>query len=161
MLRSCKVLPLIGVLLVFTGIQKENSDKEGVHIHPQYLLDGFREVVDDCNLAEIDFSGGRFTWEKGKDHDPIQLDLYNVQFSKKQFRFKFENTWLREPNFRGEVTKHWDGLPRLQLLPKLISISSFMAKWGRIFFHKFKDKLCKQKEIVNTLASRTDEDSIN
>lgn len=172
------------------------SDKEGVHDHPQFLMDGFKVGVIDCNLVDIDLSGGRFTWEKGKgtanwvkerldrafatdqwwqlfplcnlsvdhvvysDHDPIQLDLYNVKLAKKQFRFKFENTWLKEPSFRGDVKKHWDELPPLQLLPKLISISSFIAKWGRNFFHKFKEKLCKQKEVVNALSSKVDEISI-
>lgn len=80
--------------------------------------------------------------------------------SRKEFRFKFENTWLREPSFRGDVKEYWDSLPRLQLLPKLVSMSSYMAKWGRNFFHKFRDKLCKQREVVNNLASKTDEESI-
>lgn len=172
------------------------SDKEGVHDHPQYLMDGFREAIVESGLTEIDLNGGRFTWERGKgtsnwvrerldrafasdnwwhfyplcklsvhhavysDHDPIQLELYNVSLTKKEFRFKFENTWLREPNFRGDVKGYWDSLPSLQLLPKLLSMSHFMAKWGRNFFHKFRDKLQKQKEIVSTLAEKTDEDSI-
>lgn len=68
------------------------------------------------------------------DHEPIVLDLCNVQVTKKQFRFKFENTWLREPEFHNEVKEHWESLPRSSLLPKLISISSFMAKWGVISF---------------------------
>ncbi|XP_074376806.1 uncharacterized protein LOC141718321 [Apium graveolens] len=125
------------------------SDKEGEHDHPQFLLDGFNEVISDCDLRELDLKGGRFTWEKGKgtsswvrerldrafttdqwwqlfplcnlcvshvvysDHDPIHLDLCNTKLTKKQFRFKFENTWLREPSFRGDVKKHWDELPRL------------------------------------------------
>lgn len=146
------------------------SDKSGVHNHPQHLLEGFGETIEDCGLIEIDLRGGSFTLEKGKgtdnwvrerldrafatsswwhlyplcnlvvhhiiysDHDPINLELHSTTFSKKQFRFKFKNMWLREPNFRGEVKHYWDNLPRTHLLPKLISISSFMAKWGRNFF---------------------------
>ncbi|XP_074326831.1 uncharacterized protein LOC141664773 [Apium graveolens] len=172
------------------------SDKEGKHDHPQFLMHGFREAIVDSELVEIDLSGGRFTWEKGKgttnwvrerldrafasdtwwqlhplcklsvhhivysDHDPIQLELCNSNLSKKEFRFKFENTWLRKSSFRDEVNQYWDSLPLLQLMPKLISMSSYMAKWGRNFFHKFRDKLCKQREIVNALAQKTDEESI-
>lgn len=42
------------------------SDKEGVHDHPQFLMDGFNEAISDCDLMELDLKGGRFTWEKGK-----------------------------------------------------------------------------------------------
>lgn len=42
------------------------SDKAGVHKHPQYLLDDFRKTVEDCGLRDIDLRGGNFTWEKGK-----------------------------------------------------------------------------------------------
>lgn len=33
------------------------------------------------------------------DHEPIKLNLFNTSVTKKQFRFKFENTWLKESNF--------------------------------------------------------------
>lgn len=39
-------------------------------------------------------------------------------------------------------------------------MSTFLAKWGRNFFHKFRDKLQKQKVIVNALAEKMDEYSI-
>ena len=42
------------------------SDKKGINLHPQYLLDGFRNTVEDCHLLELDLSGGRFTWERGR-----------------------------------------------------------------------------------------------
>ncbi|KAL8097406.1 hypothetical protein AgCh_030510 [Apium graveolens] len=90
------------------------------------------------------------------DHDPIFLDLYNVSFSKKIFRFRFENTWLRESGFRKDVAGFWLGFPAVNILPKLILVSGFMARWGRNFFHKFRDKVKKQKEVLTSLADRTD-----
>lgn len=71
------------------------------------------------------------------DHEPIKLSLVNTAITKKDFRFRFENTWLKEANFHSDVSKFWRDLPSSHLLPKLISVSSFMAKWGRNFFHKF------------------------
>ncbi|XP_074368309.1 uncharacterized protein LOC141708536 [Apium graveolens] len=62
------------------------------------------------------------------DHDPIKLELLNTFISKKQFRFRFENTWLKESNFHKEVIGYWKKLPAVHLLPKLLAISSFMAK---------------------------------
>lgn len=95
------------------------------------------------------------------DHDPIKLDLYDVKVTKKQLRFKFENTWLREPNFHHEVRSHWEGLPSINLLPKLLDVSSFMARWGRNFFHKFKGKIAKQKAMLEMLAGKDDDESIH
>ncbi|XP_074347218.1 uncharacterized protein LOC141686055 [Apium graveolens] len=65
------------------------------------------------------------------DHDPLFLDLVNTSFSRKIFRFRFENTWLREPNFRKDVSDFWMDMPAINILPKLISVSGFMARWGR------------------------------
>lgn len=45
------------------------EDKEGVHPHPQALLEGFGRAVNDCELLELDLCGGRFTWEKSRDSD--------------------------------------------------------------------------------------------
>lgn len=35
-----------------------------------------------------------------------------------------------------------------------------MAKWGQNFFHKFRDKVKKQKEVLDVLVSRVDDEGI-
>lgn len=94
------------------------------------------------------------------DHDPIILETVSVSYSRKQFRFKFENTWLNEPTFKKEVSDYWLAIPSMHMLPKLLSVFSFMAKWGRNFFHKFRDKVKKQKEVLSALINRIDENGI-
>ncbi|XP_074377634.1 uncharacterized protein LOC141719152 [Apium graveolens] len=94
------------------------------------------------------------------DHDPIMLEPTHVEFSRKQFRFRFENTWLNELSFKEEVTRFWGNIPKIHLLPKLLSVSSFMARWGRMFFHKFRDKVKKQKEVIGELVNREDEEGV-
>lgn len=84
----------------------------------------------------------------------------NVDLSRKQFRFKFENTWLKEKDFHREVASYWKDLHPTHLLPKLLSVSSFMARWGRTFFHKFREKVKRQKDVVNNLVDYVDEDSV-
>lgn len=88
---------------------------------------------------------------------PILLDTVSSDYSRKNFRFRFENTWLNEPNFKKEVSEFWCTIPAIHVLPKLLSMSSFMAKWGRNFFHKFRDKLKRQKEVPDTLKNRSDD----
>lgn len=90
------------------------------------------------------------------DHDPICLELCYATFSRKNFMFKFENIWLKEPNFHAKVANYWKSLPTTHLLPKLISITSFMAEWGHKFFHKFRDKVKSQKRVIDDLVHKTD-----
>lgn len=142
------------------------SDKKGNCVHPQSLLDGFKQAIEDCGLIELDLMGGNYTWEKSRgkqewvrekldrafasaswwnlfplcklsvhhctysDHDPIKLDFFNTDHSKKRFRFRFENIWLKEENFHAEVSAHWKKLDPSSFLPKLLELSSFMEKWG-------------------------------
>lgn len=153
------------------------SDKKGNFVHPQYLINGFRNTTEGCQLYELMMTGGRFTWEKSRgtsswvrekldrgfatvnwcnkfpmfnlsvlhtsvsDHEPLLLELFKSDISRRSFRFRFENMWLREPGFINEVTEVWKTIPAIHLLPKLFEVSSFMARWGRSFFHKFRDKL--------------------
>lgn len=63
-------------------------------------------------------------------------------------------------NIKEEVTKFWKEIPKVHLLPKLLSVSSFMARWGRTFFHKFRDKVKKQKVVLCSLVDRNDEEGI-
>lgn len=50
------------------------------------------------------------------DHDPLLLVLFKVDISKKNFRFCFENMWLKDPNFTKEVTEVWKAIPVGHLL---------------------------------------------
>lgn len=75
------------------------------------------------------------------------LELCHTFFSRKSFSFKFENVWLKEPTFYTKVSQFWNQLPASHLLPKLLSTSLFMAKWGHRFFHKFRDKVKLQKKV--------------
>lgn len=79
---------------------------------------------------------------------------------KKEFRFKIENTWLKEKTFVRDVTTFWEDLPNTSFLPKLLSVSKYMKKRGHTFFNKFKEKLKAQKRIIEALKIRTDEEGI-
>ncbi|XP_031117628.1 uncharacterized protein LOC116021122 [Ipomoea triloba] len=39
------------------------ADKRGRLPHPEWLITGFREAVNDCGLRELPFDGHQFTWE--------------------------------------------------------------------------------------------------
>ncbi|XP_019164257.1 PREDICTED: uncharacterized protein LOC109160418 [Ipomoea nil] len=43
-----------------------HSEKQGTHPHPAALIEGFNDVLGDCQLMDLGMRGGRFTWEKGR-----------------------------------------------------------------------------------------------
>lgn len=90
------------------------------------------------------------------DHDPIQVELVSILISKRLFRFKFENMWLKDPSFVKEIKDYWLKIPTMHLLPKLVNVSTYMAKWGLVFFNKFREKVKRQKEVIGSLVDRTD-----
>lgn len=83
------------------------------------------------------------------DHDPVLLELFKTDLPKSKFRFRFENIWLKEKKFHEEVSSYWRKLDPMQFLPKLLELSNFMEKWGRKFFNKFREKIKKQKEVLD------------
>lgn len=48
----------------------------------------------------------------------------------------------------------------MHLLPKLNSVSRYMEKWGRDFFNKFKEKVRRQKLILDDLKNKNDDYSV-
>lgn len=53
------------------------NDKKGGRPYPQRLLQGFKEVLNDCDLVDMDLCGYPFTWERGvgtDKHIEIRLD---------------------------------------------------------------------------------------
>lgn len=42
------------------------SDKKGRVEHPRWLLNGFRDVVHDCELYDLPLEGYQYTWSRGK-----------------------------------------------------------------------------------------------
>lgn len=94
------------------------------------------------------------------DHEPLFLDLIHVDIPKKIFRFRFENMWLPESSFIEEVTGTWKSLLKTHLLPKLFVVSSFLVRWGKSFFHKFREKLKLHKANLSRFVDCTDEISV-
>lgn len=94
------------------------------------------------------------------DHEPILLDLLKEDILKRSFRFRFENMWLWKPNFISEVTEAWKAILILHMLPKLFEVSTFMAHWDRLFFHKFREKVKEHKARIGKLVDCNDDSSV-
>jgi hypothetical protein len=49
------------------------EDKKGRHPHPNWLCNGFRSAVSDCDLTDIHLDGYPFTWIKSRGSDHVVL----------------------------------------------------------------------------------------
>ncbi|XP_060959390.1 uncharacterized protein LOC133030609 [Cannabis sativa] len=69
-----------GVLAVFMVNQTVaivDEDKRGGNNYPDWLLRGFQQAVNDCELQDLELIGHPFTWEKGRGTDQwieVRLD---------------------------------------------------------------------------------------
>lgn len=59
-----------------------------------------------------------------------------------------------------EIKEVWKNISPVHLLPKLLEVSAYMARCGRVFFHKFREKIKEQKSIIDRLADMTNETSV-
>lgn len=71
------------------------------------------------------------------DYDHIVLDLLHISISKKVFSLSLRIRGLKSLTFVKRCQKIWLKIHPIYLLPKFLSVSSFMAKRDCNFFHKF------------------------
>ncbi|XP_060965604.1 uncharacterized protein LOC133034522 [Cannabis sativa] len=152
-----------------------HSDKRGGRSYPNWLLNGFQDVVSECHLIDMELRGYPFTWEKGKgtsqwveaslenleitvsDHCPIWVNLAMskpIVFKKK---FRYENAWSREPMCRQIVQANWDSTPNSSLNVKLHSCSMALAEWGSDITGFFNKKIKSCNKILKKLKGRSDQ----
>lgn len=72
-------------------------DKKGGALYPQWLLDGFNEVLAETGLKDLELYGHQYTWEKGRN----------------------TSTWLKIRLDRAMATNHWCTLFPLEILVNL------------------------------------------
>ncbi|GKV43150.1 hypothetical protein SLEP1_g50482, partial [Rubroshorea leprosula] len=56
------------------------DDKVGGNPQPEWMLCGFREVVEACNLEEIPMVGGHFTWRRGGVQEKLDRGLATLRW---------------------------------------------------------------------------------
>lgn len=59
-----------------------------------------------------------------------------------------------------EVSEIWNYIPVTHLLPKIVEVTSFMARWGRSFFHKFRENIKMHKANLVKFIECNDASSI-
>lgn len=84
----CTLSTSLSILWILIGDMNNvlyHSDKQCGRPYPQWLLQGFQEVLDNCNLLDMNLVGYPFTWERGYGTNKwveVRLDyaLVNAEF---------------------------------------------------------------------------------
>ncbi|XP_074342861.1 uncharacterized protein LOC141680570 [Apium graveolens] len=133
------------------------ADKQGGRPYPQHLIQGFRDVVEDCNLTDMDLISYPFTWERASgtaDHVEVRLDRALVK------RFRFENAWLREPMCQKIVEEVWSSGMSRSFYEKLEECSKILSSWGKDITGSFKNRIHQCKRAIKFLKGRRDDLSL-
>lgn len=146
----------------------------------------FNHFINDMNLMDIHLSGGEFTWFRQRDrnqflridrflistdwddcfsgalqyclpkvvsdHIPLLLESGGIWKSP----FRFENMWLREPNFLEWIRSKWcsmvvTGNPTFVLAKKLKLLKEELKVWNREVFGKVDVKIKKTMVEISRL----------
>lgn len=114
-----------------------NGDKRGGRPYPSWLIDGFQEVLEDCNLIDMELIGHQFSWEMCRGSDcwvEVRLDRALVSLG---WRLLFVNARLY--NLGASASDHcplWLNLDLRKNTPYTYRFR-FENAWA-------KDPLCRQ-----------------
>ena len=59
------------------------NEKEGGNIRPLYLMQNFRDCIEECGLHEVMHIGDPFTWSRGTIRERLDRSLCNEKWSEK------------------------------------------------------------------------------
>jgi hypothetical protein len=111
------------------------EDKRGVHSHPNWLCNGFRNAVCDCDLLDIFLEGYPFTWIKFRGSSDVVEERLD--------RAMTNSLWLaRYPNVKltNLLASHSDHSPiLLQNLP--------MPSRGGSYSFRFENSWLNEEDI--------------
>ncbi|KAA3472950.1 reverse transcriptase [Gossypium australe] len=108
----------------------------------------FREVMEDCELSDLGFSGKWFTWERGRlaeNNIGERLDrgVANPEWwscfprhrsgttIRRKFPFRFNAEWVLEEYFEVQVKRIWDSINE-EFPGKHTSLGNSLKEWVRI-----------------------------
>jgi hypothetical protein len=173
-----------------------SDEKRGRNDRPDWLINGFREAVEEAGLLDIEWVGYPFTWFKSlgteraveekldramaniewcnlfthailecltttaSDHYPLFLNWKQRGANNKPpKKFKFENSWLLEPNFTQFMHQTWNSAAGNLITQKLNSCAMKLNKWSEATCHQTRRDIERYRRKLE--AARTHVDGSN
>ncbi|KAA3478990.1 reverse transcriptase [Gossypium australe] len=142
-------------------------EKKGGLPREEKRMEAFRNVLEDCQLMDVGYSGNWFTgvanvnWisrfpettikhlvHSTSNHCPLLITTTNEGDTNRWETFRFEAWWFLEESFESIVKAKWESATG-NLLQKLEYIKSELGKWAAQTKHS---RNCKKKFFSSKLA---------
>jgi len=122
-----------------------------------YQFTWFKSIgTDQSKEAQIDRALVSSTWQNMfanavlqtlvapiSDHTPLLLQLDPIPWRQPHHSFKFNNSWLLEPDLVELVKTNWAQYPSTNLIAKLQYCVDDMTTWSRNFSLNFRGRINK------------------
>lgn len=95
------------------------------------------------------------------DHTPILIETAPRTISSRNFRFRFENSWLRESDLVLVVNSSWEESSSLDLISRLHMCTVRLERWGKELARKFKHRINSYKTDILRLQGKDDSSSVD
>ncbi|KAL8118945.1 hypothetical protein AgCh_016437 [Apium graveolens] len=130
-----------------------HADKKGGRPYPSQLIQGFRDVIEDYNLSDMDLIGYPFTWERGS----TAADRIEVRLDRALISANFQNMFPEAKLYNLEVSTS-DHCPILLDLHS--TIFGFQTKSFRFENAWLREPMC-QRIVEDVWSSgRRDDESL-
>ncbi|XP_074336904.1 uncharacterized protein LOC141674077 [Apium graveolens] len=134
------------------------SEKKGGRRYPSWLVEGFKEVVEERGLKDMEMNGYQFTWERNhgtKDWVEIKLDRALVT---QAWADNFQDAVLTNLEIVEDI---WENYKDESTQVKMEKCTRALSEWGKDFTKSFRKRIDRRKKIIRRSNGRRDDYSIN
>ncbi|MCH80014.1 hypothetical protein A2U01_0000776 [Trifolium medium] len=111
------------------------EDKKGIHPHPNWLCNGFRSAVCDCDLTDIHLEGYLYTWVKSRGSPNVIEERLDSAMTNSNWLMIYPSVKLV-----NLLTSHSDHSP-------ILLQTSSMVRNGRTYAFRFENSWLKEDDI--------------
>ncbi|KAA3479129.1 reverse transcriptase [Gossypium australe] len=106
-------------------------EKKGGLPREEQRMEDFRNVLQDCQLIDVGYTGRWFTWERGNSPETNIKELLDrgEEYIERSNAFKFEAWSVLEDSFEAEVKRLWVSNPG-DLMQKLEYLQQGLRRWA-------------------------------
>ncbi|GAU19603.1 hypothetical protein TSUD_304150 [Trifolium subterraneum] len=92
------------------------------------------------------------------DHSPILLQCKPIIRTQINHSFRFENSWLKEPDLEDVVVEGWGGGENLEVVDRVTRCANKLQRWGKKKRIRFKEEIDECVRRMNELRGNQDEE---
>ncbi|GAU33856.1 hypothetical protein TSUD_66430 [Trifolium subterraneum] len=90
------------------------------------------------------------------DHSPILLQCKPIIRTHISYSFRFENSWLKEPDLEDVVVEGWGGRENLEVVDRVTRCANKLQRWGKRKRVRFKEEIDECVRRMNELRGNQD-----